>query len=138
MKYSCLYSIVRFAPHAETEEFANVGIVLTAPAYGRMEYRLARRNWKRVNQFFECPQLFAKAIDVAQNELESARLMTAQATDNQIVNHFRYLTEPRESLIRFSPMRSIWQTISPIRSTACMSASLSARWNPVHDGKNRW
>lgn len=37
MKYSCLYSIVRFAPYAETEEFANVGIVLTAPAYGRME-----------------------------------------------------------------------------------------------------
>lgn len=107
MKYSCLYSIVRFAPYAETEEFANVGIVLTAPAYGRMEYRLARRNWKRVNQFFECPQLFAKVIEVAQNELESVRQMTAQATDNQIVNHFRYLTEPRESLIRFSPMRSI-------------------------------
>ena len=46
-------------------------------------------------------------MDVAQNELESVRLMTAQASDNQIVNHFRYLTEPRESLIRFSPMRSI-------------------------------
>jgi len=107
MKYSCLYSIVRFAPHAETEEFANVGIVLTAPAYGRMEYRLARRNWKRVNQFFECPQLFAKALVVAQNELENVRLMTAQANESQIVNHFRYLTEHRESLIRFSPMRSI-------------------------------
>lgn len=107
MKYSCLYSIVRFAPHAETEEFANVGIVLTAPTFGRMEYRLARRNWKRVNRFFECPQLFAQAIEVAQSELESVQMMTAQANDSQIVNHFRYLTEARESLIRFSPMRSI-------------------------------
>ncbi|WP_259641872.1 DUF3037 domain-containing protein, partial [Pseudomonas syringae group genomosp. 3] len=34
---------MRFAPFAETEEFANVGIVLSAPAIGRMEYRLARK-----------------------------------------------------------------------------------------------
>ena len=54
MKYTCLYSIVRFAPFAETEEFANVGIVLSAPAIGRMEYKLARKNLKRVNHFFEC------------------------------------------------------------------------------------
>lgn len=37
MKYACLYSIVGFAPYAETEEFANVGILLSAPASGRME-----------------------------------------------------------------------------------------------------
>lgn len=107
MKYTCLYSIVRFAPFAETEEFANVGIVLSAPAIGRMEYRLARKNLKRVNHFFECNSLFAKAMEIAQNELESVRLMTAEAQESQIVNHFRFLTEPKESLIRFSPMRSI-------------------------------
>jgi len=94
MKYSCLYSIVRFAPHAETEEFANVGIVLTAPAYGRMEYRLARRNWKRVNQFFECPQLFAKALVVAQNELENVRLMTAQARETLHKSALCLITQP--------------------------------------------
>lgn len=33
--------------------------------------------------------------------------MTAEAQESQIVNHFRFLTEPKESLIRFSPMRSI-------------------------------
>ncbi|PKH20607.1 hypothetical protein BI292_03305 [Pseudomonas sp. 43NM1] len=107
MKYTCLYSIVRFAPFAETEEFANVGIVLSAPAIGRMEYRLARKNLKRVNHFFECNTLFAKAMEIAQNELDSVRLMTAEAQELQIVNHFRFLTEPKESMIRFSPMRSI-------------------------------
>lgn len=107
MKYACLYSIVRFAPFAETEEFANVGIVLSAPAIGRMEYRLARKNLKRVNQFFECNSLFAQAMEMAQNELETVRQITAQAQEAQIVNHFRFLTEPKESLIRFSPMRSI-------------------------------
>ncbi|WP_237884648.1 DUF3037 domain-containing protein [Pseudomonas sp. PGPR40] len=107
MKYTCLYSIVRFAPFAETEEFANVGIVLSAPAIGRMEYRLARKNLKRVNHFFECSNLFAKAMEIAQNELDNVRLMTTEAQESQIVNHFRFLTEPKESLIRFSPMRSI-------------------------------
>ncbi|MNF90501.1 hypothetical protein D3C84_730670 [compost metagenome] len=107
MKYACLYSIVRFAPFAETEEFANVGIVLSAPAIGRMEYRLARKNLKRVNHFFECAPLFAKAMEIAQTELDAVRSMTAEAQETQIVNHFRFLTEPKESLIRFSPMRSI-------------------------------
>ena len=107
MKYACLYSIVRFAPFAETEEFANVGIVLSAPAIGRMEYRLARKNLKRVNHFFECNNLFAKAMEIAQSELDAVRAMTTEAQESQIVNHFRFLTEPKESLIRFSPMRSI-------------------------------
>jgi hypothetical protein len=35
MGYACTYSIVRFAPFAETEEFDSVGIVLTAPAIRR-------------------------------------------------------------------------------------------------------
>jgi hypothetical protein len=107
MTYACLYSIVRFAPYAETEEFANVGILLSAPASGRMEYRLARKNLKRINRFFECAPLFAKAMEIAQRELEAVRAMTAGAQESQIVNHFRFLTEPKESLIRFSPMRSI-------------------------------
>lgn len=107
MKYACLYSIVRFAPFAETEEFANVGIVLSAPAIGRMEYRLARKNLKRVNHFFECHNLFAKAMEIAQTELDAVQAMTKEAQESQIVNHFRFLTEPKESLIRFSPMRSI-------------------------------
>ena len=107
MKYACLYSIVRFAPFAETEEFANVGIVLSAPAIGRMEYRLARKNLKRVNHFFECNNLFAKAMEIAQNELDAVQAMTKEAQESQIVNHFRFLTEPKESLIRFSAMRSI-------------------------------
>lgn len=107
MKYACLYSIVRFAPFAETEEFANVGIVLSAPAIRRMEYRLASESLERVNNFFGCAPVFAKALEIAKNELDAVRAMTATAQEDQIVNHFRFLTEPKESLIRFSGMRSI-------------------------------
>ncbi len=107
MRYACIYSIVRFAPFAETEEFANVGIVLTAPASRRMAYKLASEGLERVNHFFGCAPFFAKALEMAKNELDAVRAMTATAQEDQIVNHFRYLTEPKESLIRFSAMRSI-------------------------------
>lgn len=107
MRYACIYSIVRFAPFAETEEFANVGIVLLAPAIRRMLYRLASERLERVNHFFGCAPVFAKALEMAKNELDAVRAMTATAQEDQIVNHFRYLTEPKESLIRFSAMRSI-------------------------------
>ncbi|MCJ8168504.1 DUF3037 domain-containing protein [Atopomonas sediminilitoris] len=107
MSDACIYCIVRFAPFVETDEFANAGIVLSAPASRRMEYRLASENLERVNHFFGCAPVFAKALEIAQNELDAVRAMTTEAQESQIVNHFRFLTEPKESLIRFSPMRSI-------------------------------
>jgi hypothetical protein len=40
VSHACIYSIVRFAPfaeaEAEAEEFANIGIALSAPAIRRM------------------------------------------------------------------------------------------------------
>lgn len=107
MRYARIYSIVRFAPFADTDEFANVGIILTAPAIRRMEYKLASESLERVNHFFGCAPVFAKALEMAKNELDAVRAMTATAQEDQIVNHFRFLTEPKESLIRFSAMRSI-------------------------------
>jgi hypothetical protein len=107
MRYACIYSIVRFAPFTDTDEFANVGIILTAPAIRRMEYKLASESLERVNHFFDCAPVFAKALEMAKNELDAVRAMTATAQEDQIVNHFRFLTEPKESLIRFSAMRSI-------------------------------
>lgn len=72
-----------------------------------MEYRLASKDLHRVNHFFDCAPVFAKALEMAKNELDVVRAMTAKAQEDQIVNHFRFLTEPKESLIRFSAMRSI-------------------------------
>lgn len=46
-------------------------------------------------------------MEIAQRELEAVQAMTAGAQESQIVNHFRFLTEPKKSLIRFSPVRSI-------------------------------
>lgn len=107
MSQACIYCIVRFVPFAETEEFANVGIVLSAPATRRMEYRLASKTQERVNHFFGCAPVFAKALEMAKHELDAVRTMTANAQEEQIVSHFHFLTEPKESLIRFSAMRSI-------------------------------
>jgi hypothetical protein len=47
MRYACIYSIVRFAPFVETEEFANVGIVITAPAIRHWISDWPANIWKR-------------------------------------------------------------------------------------------
>ncbi len=36
----CKYSIIRFQPYPETEEFANIGIVLYATVSKRLEFKL--------------------------------------------------------------------------------------------------
>ncbi len=82
MRYACIYySIVRFAPFAETEEFANVGIVLSAPAIKRMEYRLASEHLERVNRFFDFAAVFAKALEMAKNELDAQGLQMTSLHD---------------------------------------------------------
>lgn len=52
-KYACQYKIVRFTPYVETEEFANVGVVLYCPATGVLDYKLAPKRFGRVTSFFD-------------------------------------------------------------------------------------
>ncbi len=49
MTTPCLYSIVRYAPYAETEEFANIGVLLCAPKENYFDFQLTKRIDSRVN-----------------------------------------------------------------------------------------
>ncbi|MBX6951192.1 DUF3037 domain-containing protein, partial [Providencia rettgeri] len=40
MKIPLLYSIIRYAPYAETEEFANVGVVICSPKTNEICFNL--------------------------------------------------------------------------------------------------
>lgn len=51
MTTPCLYSIVRYAPYAETEEFANIGVLLCAPKENYFDFQLTKRNDSR-KEFF--------------------------------------------------------------------------------------
>ena len=53
MKTACHYAIVRFMPFVETEEFANVGVVLFAPQDRYFGFRLLGNRTSRITNFFE-------------------------------------------------------------------------------------
>lgn len=51
MKKLVRYSVIRFMPFSETQEFANVGIVIHAPQTGEVQFKLANTRFGRVSQF---------------------------------------------------------------------------------------
>lgn len=115
---ACLYSIVRFCPFIETEEFANVGIILIAPDAKFFGYQLITRKHARVTNFFE--QLDATVFrNVVQNLKEEfdrvADLLAAQGFgahfNSNNVNYakslFAEIVRPRETVIKFSTVRAV-------------------------------
>lgn len=48
-----LYALVRFRPFAETEEFANVGVLVFCPKLNLLDYRMVDLRAKRVPNFFD-------------------------------------------------------------------------------------
>jgi len=109
-KYPCQYAIIRFAPFAETEEFANVGLVLFVPALGELHYHLTPGRFKRVTQFFGHlePGMFANALNMLKEELERlAGELPAFAGKEMSKQIFTDFTRRPSGLVHFSHMRVI-------------------------------
>lgn len=114
MMQAARYSIIRFLPYAETEEFANVGVVMFAPATRNFEFRLANK-WRRIGGFFERLErpVFAEGVRAFNAELVRTKAMidellqgggAGQATAARV---FEDLVRPREALFRFSSVRAV-------------------------------
>ncbi|HEY3179779.1 MAG TPA: DUF3037 domain-containing protein, partial [Casimicrobiaceae bacterium] len=117
MKRSCHYAIVRFLPFVETGEFANVGVVLICPEDRYFGARLMERRFGRVTQFFEGLEgkTYREAVRMFREELRSFRstLKSGGPLDGRKkldaslgIRLFDELTRPRESLLRFSEVRT--------------------------------
>ena len=111
-----LYSIVRFAPFSETEEFANIGIVLVSPSLNFFDFKLQRKKFSRVTHFFgeTSPALFRAAVGNLQDELsrmkrvsnQNMRQPSFQFKDQSVANlMLQELLRKREGMIRFSEIR---------------------------------
>lgn len=113
MMHAARYAIVRFLPYAETEEFANVGVVLFAPTAPYFDFRLSNR-WRRIGGFFEQLKrpVFAEGVRAFEAELIRTRNMAAELIANGNPGHpaairlFDELVRPREGLFRFSSVRA--------------------------------
>jgi len=117
-KIPCLYAIVRFTPFVETEEFANVGIILMAPAQRHLAFKLMIQKHSRVTHFFEQldAQVFKTTMKHLRDELNRITGMLHQRgfeslnTLNDAAfarNLFAEIIRPRETVIKFSEPRAL-------------------------------
>jgi len=113
---ACHYSVVRFAPYPETDEFVNVGVVLACPAIGYLDLKRADlRRRGRVGHFF--PELDANIYSAAMHTwVDSLKDHRNVPTDGQTLNDFdrqrlrevfKTIVRPRESILFYSEPRVI-------------------------------
>src|SRR5690606_13433554 len=74
-RFACQYAIVRFMPYVETGEFANVGVLLWEPKNRYLGFKLLRRKYGRITQFFEELEkaVYLRAMGDLENELSRVK-----------------------------------------------------------------
>lgn len=114
MTHVARYAIVRFMPYAETQEFANVGIVMLAQSARYFDFQLSNK-WRRLGAFFDTldRRVFAQGVAAFTEELARTRDMAqpwlaAGAQQQEGVQRiFDDLVRPREALFQFSSVRAV-------------------------------
>ncbi|GAB3235056.1 DUF3037 domain-containing protein [Pseudaeromonas pectinilytica] len=108
MKHEIIYAIVQFRPYLETEEFANVGVVLCAPKAGYFDYIIEQKRFKRLTEFFmELPRELPKnATQYIANELDRVKEFSFCTNQESLKRLFLETTKHREGIIRYSDVRA--------------------------------
>lgn len=109
MKQVCKYAIVQFLPYAETEEFANVGVLVCAPKTGFIDFKMANPRFARVTDFFDDLDgaVYKAAINTFVKELTHAKKIGVTLRSDNLVDYMVEITRFRESLLRFGGLRTI-------------------------------
>lgn len=108
MTTPCLYSILRYAPNADTEEFINAGVVMCAPKHRFFRFMLAKRNDSRISTFFSNNACFPAIKDAMEITLTQAQKHVRTLADQEDINRFFLnMTTRHESVLFYSPVRII-------------------------------
>ncbi len=109
MKQVCKYAIVQFLPYTETEEFANVGVLVCAPKTGFIDFKMANPRFARVTDFFDDLDgaVYKAAIKTFVKELTQTKIIGATLRSDNLVDYMVEITRFRESLLRFGNLRTI-------------------------------
>ena len=103
MKYACKYNIIRFQPYAETQEFANIGVVLFVPKTGKFIFKLLPQNtYGRITSFFSKldKTILQNTLSILKDELTRIQKM---ANDYQNFEQiYDELVRSREGVIQYS------------------------------------
>ncbi len=119
MKAICNYAVIRFLPYPETEEFANIGIVMICNRPRRFEFRIETRRRDRITRFFPemDPGIYTTARTLCDKELQRVAQMVNPDEDagqheldldeKSLINLFKEVVRPRESIMRYSGIRTV-------------------------------
>lgn len=108
----CKYSIIRFQPFVETEEFANIGIVLYLPEKNELHFKLlSAKEHERVTHFFKPlkREIFVATVQIIRTELEQLQ-STLNHSPKTPINLYDELIRPREGIIQYSQNRALLST----------------------------
>jgi len=106
-KFACQYKIVRFAPFLETEEFANIGVLVFCPAKSQLEFLLAPSRFGRVTQFFHNmdKRVYKTVIKTLEAEFERAKKLVEKNNSELGKAIFAELSRPKGGVVLFSDTR---------------------------------
>lgn len=109
MKGIYRYSIIRFRPYAETGEFANIGVIVFDIASGEADFRVARKRFARIGNFFDslAHDAYSHAIEGLRIELPRMIEYVPETFSRSAIEQFSDLFGSRESSILFSEPRVI-------------------------------
>ena len=103
------YTLIRLLPQADAGEFANIGVVLACPETGHFGFRLWQKQ-RRLTQFFDeiTRDLLVKLRKELTGELNHIqRDVIPRCTGTELTQVMQDLAKPRESLIRYAPLRGL-------------------------------
>lgn len=117
-KIACQYAIVRFSPFIETGEFANIGIIMIAPKHNYFGFQLATKRFGRITRFFDDidASVYRKTINNFKVEMKriadtlnshSFHNHANSSSENFFNDIFNEITRSRETIIRFSDIRTV-------------------------------
>ncbi|MHA4835070.1 DUF3037 domain-containing protein [Sphingopyxis sp. MSC1_008] len=108
------YSIIRFQPFADLGEFANIGILALDVANQGLGFRLARKRFRRLREFFgdDAYRAYATAIEYLRIELAHLAAGDGFWSNWEPKRAFSHLTRRHESSIVFGEVRNLMSSDS--------------------------
>ncbi|CAH0355342.1 DUF3037 domain-containing protein [Sphingobium sp. CECT 9361] len=109
MKEVYRYSIIRFQPFADLGEFANVGVVAISPSHGAAAFKIARKRFGRLHDFFgdDAYRAYGPAVDYLREELGRLVMYGGLGASREAIQIFNHLTREHESTLVFSEVRTV-------------------------------
>lgn len=104
-KQLCRFAIIRFSPFIETEEFANIGVLIATPK--KLIFKLEPRKYARVTSFFDGldKKVYLNSVKNLANSLKHYSRLSEGEDPVVVANIFEEIIRPRETLLKFSDLK---------------------------------